>query len=200
VLYSLANFGIQGKELPIDDAGNVSTDMIEDYIRIRIAEDYKYKQKYTDKIIHPLSSDVVLGRGWHQQEHPGNLRLAKIVDDHREAYKNARKLHKTNLNWRIVELMKESGGRFLERSQKPEEGWVEAGNESARDKVSKCFRTATKRNSKGKYDPQKEQEKSKEAEGTRCGEKHAKDDRAPESIPSPCSNQYVIQNKKARVD
>ena len=75
------------------------------------------EKNWGGRIMHPLSKDVLMGRGWHQQEHPGNLELARIVDENRAEYKAARKLHKTNLNWTIVETIRASGGRFLERSQ-----------------------------------------------------------------------------------
>jgi hypothetical protein len=147
VMYSLRNFGITSGALPIDVNGNLTRNNIDEFIAERIKEDEKKKRELGDKIMHPLLVDVVLGRGWHQQKHPGNLWLARIVDEHRESYKAARKLHKTNINWRMVEIIRESGGRFLERCEQPGGGWVEASDESARDKVSKCFRTNTKRNS-----------------------------------------------------
>jgi hypothetical protein len=145
-MYSLRNFGIPTAELPIDVDGNLTCNKIYESIAERIKEDEQKKEELAGRIMHPLSVDVVLGRGWHQQKHPGNLWLARIVDEHRESYKAARKLHKTNINWRIVEIIREVGGRFLERSQQPGGGWVEACHESARDKVSKCFRTNTKQN------------------------------------------------------
>lgn len=146
-MYSLKAFGIPSGALPLDTDGNLSSITMVAFIKEAIKEDEQIRRELGGKIMHPLSADVLLGRGWHQQEHPGNLKLARIVDDHRTAYKSARKRHKINLNWRIVEIIRDSGGRFLERSQGAGGGWVEAGDANARDKVSKCFRTKTRQNS-----------------------------------------------------
>jgi len=152
VKYSLQNFGIPYESLPLDQNGRTDCSRIQAFIQEQIQVEERRKQEQTGRIMHPHSRDVLMGRGWHQQEHPGNLELARIVDEKRHEYKAARKLHKTNLNWTIVEIIKDAGGRFLERSHHSDEyggvGWVEASDENARDKVSKCFRTTTKRNSK----------------------------------------------------
>ena len=147
VMYSLGNFGIDLQAIPVDDNGIVKREQIASYVEERIKEDDKTKKDMGDKIMHPLRTDVLLGRGWHQQEHPGNLNLAMIVDEHRQLYKSARKRQKTNLNWKIVQIIRQGGGRFLEKSSDQGGGWVKASDESSRDKVSKCFRTQTKRRS-----------------------------------------------------
>ena len=141
--------------------------------------------------MHPLTIDVVLGRGWHQQEHPGNLRLARIVDEHRQIYKDSRKLHKTHLNWKIVELVRESGGRFLERS--PGGGWVQASDESARDKVSKCFRTQTKRSSTKAPSPSEKNKPVQRQHGGKHGITSA-------DIPMSSDHAPLFQTKKPRMD
>lgn len=153
VNYSLQNFGIPYKDLPLDQNGKADRSKIQAFIQEQIEAEEGRKQALGGRIMHPRSQDVLMGRGWHQQEHPGNLELAKIVDEKRHEYKAARKLLKTNLNWTIVEIIKDQGGRFLERAHESDDdttgggGWVEASDENARDKVSKCFRTTTKRNS-----------------------------------------------------
>eukprot|EP00980_Cylindrotheca_fusiformis_P003404 scaffold758_cov104-Cylindrotheca_fusiformis.AAC.3 len=144
VMYALRSFGIPQAALPLDSNGSLISSRISEYIQERITLEDQQEQALDGRIIHPLSTDVLLGRGWHQQEHPGNLKLARIVDEHRVSYKAARKRDKIKLNWHIVEIIRESGGRFLERSQETGGGWVEAGEASARDKVSKCFRTKTR--------------------------------------------------------
>lgn len=148
VKYSLQNFGIPQDTLPIDsNSGKMDCSKIQAFIQEQqeIAALVRTSSSSSSIILHPLSTDVLMGRGWHQQEHPGNLELARIVDDRREEYKMARKLHKTNLNWTIVEMIRASGGRFLERSTSSAKGWIEVSDDNARDKVSKCFRTTTKR-------------------------------------------------------
>lgn len=149
VRYSLQNFGIPYGSLPVDFDGNMDTLKLQAFVQEHITISAQRRQAEAGLLLHPLSTDVLMGRGWHQQEHPGNLELVRIVEEHRQEYKAARKLNKTKLNWTIVETVKESGGRFLQRSQPSDScggiGWIEASDESARDKVSKHFRTKTKR-------------------------------------------------------
>ena len=61
---------------------------------------------------------VVLGRGNPYQQYPGNLRLAQIIDEHRVAYNTSDKANKTVISKRIVELVKESNGRFLKKRRR----------------------------------------------------------------------------------
>eukprot|EP00980_Cylindrotheca_fusiformis_P003412 scaffold758_cov104-Cylindrotheca_fusiformis.AAC.11 len=147
IVYSLKTYGIPLHALPIDTNGSFKCSEIFEYIAHRIEEEEQQTRHLGDKIMHPLSTDVLLGRGWHQLQHRGNCMLAKIIDAHRETYKVARKMDKANLNRQIVQLVQESGGRFLERSKLPQGGWVEACDDIARDKVSKSFRTLIKRRS-----------------------------------------------------
>eukprot|EP00980_Cylindrotheca_fusiformis_P014881 scaffold4061_cov108-Cylindrotheca_fusiformis.AAC.9 len=98
--------------------------------------------------VQPMSTDVILGRGRHQQEYPGNLELAKLVDSKRQEYSSARKLDKSRIIREVAELFEESGGRFLERHERAGKVmWIEANSEARREKVSQLFRTQTKRNS-----------------------------------------------------
>ena len=61
---------------------------------------------------------VVLGRGNPYQQYPGNLRLAQIIDEHRVAYNTSDRANKTVISKRIVELVKESNGRFLKKRRR----------------------------------------------------------------------------------
>lgn len=133
-----------------DDA--VSIDYLEQYLSLTRRQEQEATIKRADTIVQPLSSDVILGRGRHQQEHPGNLELAKLVDSKREEYSKLRKLEKTRIIREIVESFESSGGRFVERNE--EDGsnsskvqWRESSTDARREKVSQLFRTKTTRNS-----------------------------------------------------
>ena len=90
--------------------------------------------------------DVLLGRGVPIQSHPGNIRLAKIIEDRWDTYNQSRKKVKKDISLEIVNLIVNEGGRFLERD---DAGW-DAGRwkvcslEHARYKVTYGFRTVNK--------------------------------------------------------
>ena len=126
----------------------VSTDYLEQYLSPTKQQEEQERNDTNGAIVQPLSSDVILGRGRHQQEHPGNLKLARIVDSRRQEYSKLRKLEKSRIIREIVELYETSGGRFVERYE--EEGkvqWRESSSDARREKVSQLFRTKTARNS-----------------------------------------------------
>jgi hypothetical protein len=86
----------------------------------------------------PSRYDVLLGRGKPYQEHSGNNILRELIASQFEEYDRAARGAKTAIAERVVVLVKESGGRFL---QKNNDGlWVQASGKLARDKVSHGFR------------------------------------------------------------
>lgn len=137
-----------GIRLPQITQDAVSTDYLEQYLSLTRQQEQQQRNDLHGTIVQPLSSDVILGRGRHQQEHPGNLKLAQIVDSKRQEYSKLRKLEKSRIIREIVELYESSCGRFVERYE--EEGkalWRESSSDARREKVSQLFRTKTTRNS-----------------------------------------------------
>jgi hypothetical protein len=104
------------------------------------------KAKIGDKIMFPLKNDVLLGRGRPFQEFPGNVQLAKIIDDYREAYQAGKKLDKTAISTKSLKLVKDSNGRFLKKEDNIKGFWVDVSDEVAREKVSHGFRTKPRKN------------------------------------------------------
>lgn len=147
----LEEYNISYSGLPSVSHDAVSTDYLEQYIRrIRQQEEEERNKANRATIPQPLSSDVILGRGRHQQEHPGNLRLAQLVDSKRQEYAKLRKLEKSRIIRDIVETFESSGGRFVERYGGEEDGplrWRVSSTDARREKVSQLFRTKTTRNS-----------------------------------------------------
>ena len=56
-------------------------------------------------------------------EFPGNLRLAALIDQHRETHQGLDRLGKTNISSQIVQLIQLSNGRFLKRADEEDDGW-----------------------------------------------------------------------------
>ncbi|CAJ1946704.1 unnamed protein product [Cylindrotheca closterium] len=148
VKQKLEDFNIPASALPSVSHDAVSTDYLDQYLlRIKQAEE-KERSMTNGEIMQPLSPDVILGRGRHQQEHPGNLRLAQLVDSKRQEYSKLRKLEKSRIIREIVERYESSGGRFVERyEEKGTMQWRESSSDARREKVSQLFRTKTTRNS-----------------------------------------------------
>lgn len=95
-----------------------------------------------EKILYARNHDIVFGRGRPYQNHPGNVRLKKIVGFYKKWYQQARKADTAGFADKIVALMKsdtdENGNRrrFLRRS---EDYWYEVDDHEAKNKVYRMF-------------------------------------------------------------
>ena len=94
-------------------------------------------------------SPVIFGKG--NICHIGNLRFHRIIDKHHEEYDAAKKRkEKTELARKIINLVKQKGGRFLKQQDSggsegsgkivPNRGWVIVGDDVAHEKVKHRFR------------------------------------------------------------
>ena len=160
--YALMQFGIPKNALPFQDMmnGNLKGGLYDEYIARQTQLEYLDAKRQREanippegKILYPNIHDVLLGRGRPQQEYPGNVQLASIVDVCREAYKSASKEGKTRKATEIVAMIKGYGGRFLKKEDTNDKSfsssqsgyWVEVVDDrTAREKVSHTFRRAAK--------------------------------------------------------
>jgi hypothetical protein len=145
--YALKSFGIPADFLPIASNGkSLDTTAFKKFLEQQ--KEAENRQKDLDftlaRINFPLARDVLLGRGRPFQQFPGNLRLAVIIDLHRERYHSAKHGEKLVICTEVVQIVKVSGGRFLEQNES-KDGWEEVGEFIACRKVSHGFRTLTKR-------------------------------------------------------
>jgi hypothetical protein len=92
-------------------------------------------------IYDPLQNNVLLGRGKPVQQRPGNVRFREMLDKHMGKY-NDRGEKGAKFTAHILHLVKEGGGRFLMELE--DGGWVEVDEATAREKVSRAFRTRRK--------------------------------------------------------
>jgi hypothetical protein len=77
-------------------------------------------------------------------DHPGNIHLAILIDQLRNAYQSKNRLDKTAISNEVVCVVKASNGRFLKRCEDDIGGWTEVSDDLAREKVSHGFRTKRK--------------------------------------------------------
>ena len=144
----MTTYGIGKESLPVDDNGNIGNDWLLSYLKSRKQEEDEAEAKAKEifSIQYPLSTDVLLGRGRPFQEFAGNIRLAEIIEEHREIYQQSkRKFDKTDISNRILKIIKTSNGRFLKKDDADEGAWVEVSDEMARQKISHCFRSKAKK-------------------------------------------------------
>ena len=164
--YGLTEFGIKKNILPFKDfEGTLKDGWYEEVIQRQTQLELNYEQSLVaahippdGKILYPKINDILLGRGRPQQEYPGNLKLASIVESRREEYSTASKQGKTRKATEVVSMIKAYGGRFLKKAdhgpsstmqhQQDQAGgsqtgyWVEVlDTRVAREKVSHSFRS-----------------------------------------------------------
>jgi hypothetical protein len=100
-------------------------------------------------------TDVILGRGLHNKNNPGNLRLKLLLEKQYEAYNNPslNRAQKTAIVNSIVKQMEDAGSRFVypadddtvclandAHSGSSYRGWLVASDERIRDKITHDFR------------------------------------------------------------
>lgn len=137
VRYELMTFGIPMDIFPIthDDRYLLANH------RYWVAQRLKLESGETttkdELVIVPGPTDVLMGREWGAQLHPGNMRFRSTIAEHSETYEEARKRDKTNIAEQIVRDVKASGGRFLKFGG---EVYGLVDDTIAREKVSSTFR------------------------------------------------------------
>jgi hypothetical protein len=130
-------FGISNEIIPVSVSGEVDRSVHMEWLKKRRNEHQEEVASDTDRVMVPAPFDVLFGRGKLIQEHVGNQRYRKIVESYRERYEQALKVEKTYIAKEIVQIVKDSGGRFLKSANV---GWTEVSTDIAREKVSHSFR------------------------------------------------------------
>lgn len=85
------------------------------------------------RILFPRANDVLLGRGRPYQEFFGNRMMATMIADMKEEYQASGKNRKTEVTNIVLQRVKQSGGRFLKKTDDTK-FWVPATDDVARDK------------------------------------------------------------------
>jgi hypothetical protein len=137
--YELLTYGIPMNFFPHNLDGEPLLDEHRKWIQQRRKKEKTIQKSVTERIIIlPGPYDVLFGREKMAQEHPGNFRYLRILDEHRDRYDSVPKDGKTDVAVAVVEKVKSSSGRFLKIDGA---GWVEVDDRTARLKVSMAFRS-----------------------------------------------------------
>lgn len=96
--------------------------------------------KEEDKVFYePTDKDVLFGRGPQIYWHPGNQRFLEEKDRLQPSYLAATKSEKKSISQDLVNVVHDSGGRFLDYDTRRDQ-WFEVLNEKARHKASQTLR------------------------------------------------------------
>jgi hypothetical protein len=106
------------------------------------ANSNKTPAPHREEITVPGSMDIVMGRGRHPSTSTGHMQLLGLVENRHDDYERASKFDKTIIANIVLQQLVGMGCRFLRRTAN---GYVEEGEEVARDKVSHAFRNRRKK-------------------------------------------------------
>jgi len=107
------------------------------------------------EVMKPGPHDVLLGRGGGTNNHSGNIKFRKLVNEHKMRYLACSKVDKPKVAREVVQLWRKMSppGRFLARKDETKRGpgsiksednvWIEVGDKKAREKASQCLRERT---------------------------------------------------------
>lgn len=139
ICFTLETYGIYVDKKILLANGHLGLEWYNQWVKLReVAEEDVENTGVVESTIVPGKFDVLFGRGRNTREHCGNLRCAHLVEMHQIEYEACSKLEKTALAERIVDIVKDCGGRFLKKDRK--KGWEEVPDTMAREKVAHFFR------------------------------------------------------------
>jgi hypothetical protein len=140
------SFGIPTRIFPVDNQGRKVDYIVSNFIetRKRKEEERRQEEKAQNLYDAALNNDILLGRGKPSQNHPGNVHLARLIEDRRASYYEANRFDKLCISWEIVKMMqRDRGGRFLEKDESTG-AWRVVPDDVAREKVAYGFRSSKK--------------------------------------------------------
>ncbi|CAJ1947101.1 unnamed protein product [Cylindrotheca closterium] len=173
IRYSLQSHGIPMDTYPIDSNGNIRQDMIDssclkhygidasNYRGVKTPPNLDSNDAPTAVIpsiaassqqnrsghivpLEPKLTDVLLGRGKPNQNHPGNIQLRAMIEECQEEYDAIGRLEKRQMIQNIKHACHSIGTRFL-KQQGNKNTWVVANSSEADEKIRQHFRCARKK-------------------------------------------------------
>ncbi|CAJ1936710.1 unnamed protein product [Cylindrotheca closterium] len=96
--------------------------------------------------IEPTEMDVLFGKGYRLQLHPGNVQFREFLEQRRGEYESTPRQHRRDIAIKLAQMLRNKGVRFLQKAGSEE--WVESDIEEAETKVAQFFRELRKKRSK----------------------------------------------------
>lgn len=91
------------------------------------------------------NQDVLLGKGFVIQNHPGNIAFREFLGEHKDRYESARGRSKCGVAKDLVSTLQANGVRFWQKGD--EDSWAETSFDNVVKTVAQFFRSARKRRS-----------------------------------------------------
>ena len=159
----LGSFGVEKKNLPVDDHGNVKS--AEDWVEFRRNKEFLLHENNVaatggtsvgtsppsavpreNGMLTPGPDDIVMGeRTKESKTNPGNVYYRQLVEEKASEYNSTRSSKvKSELREYVIRKLRERGGRFLTREEG--RGWREMKEEALiRKRVNQAFRNYRQR-------------------------------------------------------
>lgn len=135
---ALSSYGIPTYALPFEVNGNVCRENHVTFFKRQKDLEEKRHDRHVSELVIPGPFDVLVGRTKLCRDHIGTARYRNLVAKYRDFHEQASNFDKTAMAFMIINIVKESSGRFLKDNG---DGWVEVDDNTAREKVSQCFRS-----------------------------------------------------------
>jgi hypothetical protein len=137
VVYALMTYGIPTDLLPVNSTGSLKRKNHLEWLKIR---QWQEDHPESPRIVVPLHSDILFGRGKPFRQHLGNLHLGNRVEERLAMYMAAQTKEKTRIIEEVVDQVIAEGGRFLKQDG-PGTPWLQVSHQQAKEKTSQSFRT-----------------------------------------------------------
>jgi hypothetical protein len=152
-LYSLMAYGIPPSCLPVQTDGSIDTTQHKLMLSELSSRDSSsggissgrsvFSEEEDEEVSPPTSEDVLMGRGRHGKNWPGNYKLRKMVENTKGTYKASSRDGKIAISQAIYDELIHSGARFLvpcKNSKRLDGGWIEMPRNEACIRIAHLFR------------------------------------------------------------
>ncbi|CAJ1969898.1 unnamed protein product [Cylindrotheca closterium] len=99
-------------------------------------------------VIKPTDNDLLFGKGYRLQMHPGNIRVREQVLRTRDEYENTPRMKRREISMRLAQMFRSNGVRFLKKAESGE--WIESSIVEADKKIGQIFREFRKKEQRGR--------------------------------------------------
>jgi len=154
---AVARSATEDMEVESDDVKHVQSDMNEDQAKEAFVEPGQVFAQISGNngnpessretgAIKPTENDVLFGKGYRLQLHPGNIRFREFLEPHIDAYENTPRQSRREVAIELVQILRNNGVRFLQKAESGE--WMKSDNAQAEKKVAQYFRELRKKRAK----------------------------------------------------
>lgn len=150
--YTLMTYGIRLDPQTLSNEISFQEDQMDEYFERQKLREVELKAEaqlllsQKGRVLYPSEKDVLIGKGRHCYDYPGNHLMRSTVQEFLVQYQEGGdRVWKQALCMNVVDLMEENGTRFLERK---DDCWVVAEKQVSVKKISQFFRELIRKNAR----------------------------------------------------